>query len=305
MSGLGLEALVADPDFVLYGGDARDVLRELPAGSVDCVVTSPPYWRLRPGADGDLGREATPAAYVESLVAVFDELARLLRANGTTWLVVGDTYDRGRLALIPARLALALDAAGWLVRSDVVWRKPDAIPDTGAKTRPGADHEYAFLLARQARHYYDAEAVRVPAKWERWGDQTSPKYSDRNVAGKGSRGTMVKPRTLAEIRERYDDSKLLRSTWSVGAARCEDDHYAAFPERLVLPMILAGCPPDGVVLDPFLGTGTTALVARKLGRRCVGVELDRGYAELAAERLRRQQRPLFAEGSAAGATLGA
>ena len=288
-----LEALVADPDFVLYCGDARVVLRELPAGSADCVVTSPPYWRLRPGGDGDIGREATPDAYVAGLVAVFDELARVLRPAGTAWLVVGDSYDRGRLALIPARLALALDAAGWLVRADVIWRKPDAIPDTGAKTRPGADHEYVLLLARQARHYYDAEAVREPAKWERWGDQTSPKYSDRNVAGKGSRGTMVKPRTLAEIRERYDDTKLLRSTWSLGAARCEDDHYAAFPEELARLMIAAGCPEGGVVVDPFLGSGTTALVARELGRSCVGVELDPAYCRLAARRL--QQLSLLAE----------
>lgn len=284
--------LVSDPDFDLHVGDVRDVLAGLPDESIDCVVTSPPYWNLRDYDEpGQLGREPTAELYVAELAAVFEHVRRVLKPAGVAWLNIGDSYLDGSLALVPAQLALALRANGWLIRADVIWHKPNAMPDTGGKTRPGADHEYVLMLAKQRQHFYAPELVRSPAAWDRWGDQTTPKYGSRDAgrtAG-STRGGMVRPRTRAEIAERYaDGTKLLRATWSILTAGNSDAHFAVMPDDLAAVAILATCPAGGVVLDPFLGSGTTAYVARRLGRSSIGIELNAGYAELAARRMQQQ-----------------
>lgn len=314
------EPFLQDSDVTVYVGDALTTLRELDDESVDCCVTSPPYWGLRDyGVEGQLGMEATPAEFVANMVSVFTEVRRVLASHGTLWLNLGDTYaanrtyqvthtrdqnndsNRGGMSIpdglkekdligVPWRVALALQEDGWWLRSDIVWAKPNPIPES-VTDRPTRSHEYVFLLSKRAHYYYDSLAVREPAEWRRWGDQTSPKYEDRP----GVKGHSIAPRTLSELdlEERRAAGKNLRDVWSIKPQPYADAHFATFPEELVRRCILCGCPKDGVVLDPFAGSGTTLLVARKERRHAIGIELSEEYArEHIAQRLAQQS--LFA-----------
>ena len=406
-SNRGSTPWLQDPDVTLYHGDVLATLRELPAESVDCVVTSPPYWGLRDyGDEGQLGLEPTPEQYVERMVEVFREVRRVLAAHGTVWLNLGDSYaqggkhvtddDRERnreitrgntrykpltpgagglrgawtrsdraantavdglktkdLCGIPWRVAFALQADGWYLRSDIIWSKPNPMPES-VTDRPTKAHEYVFLLSKQPRYFFDQEAVREAAEYGRsqWnGDQWS--------ASKGVRGGYsVEPGNGTGGRN-------IRSVWEIATQPYPEAHFATFPEELARRCIAAGCPeqvcrvcgkarervvehgavtstggsrtgaratnletvspngqtPDnayntgtfvarekhtlgftdcghadyrpGIVLDPFMGSGTVAHVARKLGRHAVGIDLNESYLQLAAKRL--QQQSLFAE----------
>lgn len=393
---------VSDPDFTLYQGDAREALAALPDASVHCAVTSPPYYALRDyGVAGQIGLEDTLDEFVGRLVDVFAEVRRVLHPTGTVWLNLGDTYSaaprgprHGRtskltnperqervspvvdkrgaragakpkdLLLVPFEVAFALRADGWWLRQVVVWEKPNPIPES-AKDRPTTSHEYVLLLSRASRYFYDAEAVKEPALWERWGAQTQKK----DVVGRAS---LAKRLEKSEIQERYAPEpgrtgwRNLRSVWSFPTQPFSEAHFATFPQELVRRCVMAGtsehgvcgacgapwkrlvdvdyvnpgnrttngprsiarkhepagtagfaqrlerrsetvgweatCPCDvahvpATVLDPFLGSGTTALVARKLGRRAVGVELNPDYCAIAARRL--SQLSLLAEEPAA------
>ena len=223
---------------------------------------------------------------------------------------------------IPWRLAFALQADGWYLRSDIIWSKPNPMPES-VTDRPTKAHEYLFLLTKSARYFYDADAIREPAEWARWGDQT---------VGPGSMGWM-QPKTKAELSARKSDAagvngrnvqatnpeserrdtvggsfnnnprlradvgRNKRTVWEIATESYAEAHFATFPQALVEPCIKAGCPAGGIVLDPFMGSGTTALVARRLGRRSIGIELNEEYARLAAKRL--QQLSLLALDEAA------
>lgn len=365
-------AYLSDPDVTLYHGDCLTVLRELPDEFVDCCVTSPPYWGLRDyGHDGQVGLERTPADYITALVEVFNEIRRVLRGRGTLWLNLGDTYNaynggagpgsqlsktqteqRPKLASgyglqdkslkpkdligIPWRVALALQAAGWWLRSDIVWSKPNPMPES-VTDRPTKAHEYVFLLAKSEGYHFGQDELREPAAWERWGDQTNGKHE-----GQGTAAGWIKPRTKNELAAEFDHRRPVGQTWkerkAAGATRGNvafngnvgagtqravhgegvshdlgdptkgrnvrsvweiptqpypDAHFAVFPQELARRMVLGGCPEGGTVLDPFAGSGTTLAVARKLGRRAIGIELNESYCQLAADRLAQQS--LFGE----------
>lgn len=300
------------PSLTLYQGDAVEVLRTLPEGAANCVVTSPPYFGLRDyGVDGQIGLEGSVEEYVQALVDVFEEARRVLTDDGTLWLNLGDSYvnakgasggvDRKQSARrgwkrpqdgqlpglkrkdligIPWRVAFALQASGWYLRADIIWHKTNAMPES-AKDRPTRGHEYVFLLTKSMRYLYDGDAIKEPAKWERWGSQAAGKY-----AGQGSKASMVQLRSREDIGERFDTSKRnARTVWSIPTRPYRGAHFAVFPPKLIEPCILAGCPAGGVVLDPFFGSGTTAEVALGHGRRALGIELNPRYCELAAERL--------------------
>jgi DNA modification methylase len=271
-------------------GDCREVLATIPEGSVHCCVTSPPYWGLRDyGVDGQLGLERSPDEYVARLVDVFRDVRRVLRPDGSLWLNLGDCYATGRgrtsglkpkdLAGVPWRAAFALQRDGWFLRSEVVWEKPNAMPEP-VRDRPTRSHEYLFLLTSSARYYYDADAIREPARcthpsgngYRRPERLTFRRGSDGPPRG-SSRGWQVQP-----LRNR-------RTVWSVCTRPYREAHFATFPPELIEPCVLASCPPGGVVLDPFGGTGTVAEVARRLGRRYMLIELNADYVALAAARL--------------------
>jgi DNA modification methylase len=322
-------------------GDCREMLKTLPENSVHCCVTSPPYWGLRDyGCDGQIGLEATPSAFVAEMVAVFAEVRRVLREDGTCWLNLGDSYNahpgqrkatdkvgpkqetnagsntigsRHCEALkpkdligIPWRVAFTLQADGWWLRGDHVWAKPNGMPES-VTDRPTRSHEYVFLLTKSERYWYDSEAVRTAPKSSTVTrlsqDVESQAGSTRANGGGKTNGTMkaVKKsdkqrghtRRHAGFNDRWDamgrDEQIenganRRSVWWIPPAQCKESHFAVMPERVAEICIRAGCPDGGTVLDPFLGSGTTAYVARNLGRKCVGIELNPEYVKLAKKR---------------------
>ena len=356
---------------VIHNGDALAVLRTLPSESVHCVVTSPPYWRLRDyGCAGQIGLEervdcgwhAAPArfkallaekgvgpcgeCFVCRLVAVFREVRRVLRADGTAWVNMGDNYccnppgnerpdhsgstllttrglqgKRRRAARImggvsdfgglkvkdlvgqPWRLALALQADGWFLRADVIWHKPTAMPEN-IDDRPAKAHEYLFLLAKSKTYFFDMESIKepvtggaqprgggvnrkaqkVPGGWD-----TAPgAHGSFHRDGRGA--PSYRPRQNASFSAAVHDlveTRNKRSVWTIPSARFPEAHFATFPPALVEPCLKAGCPRGGIVLDPFLGSGTVGLVARRLGRSFVGIDLNPDYCAMAQRRIER------------------
>ena len=299
-------------------GDVREQLKTLPDNSIQCCVTSPPYWGLRDyGHDGQIGLEKTPEAYVAQMVAVFREVRRVLRDDGTCWLNIGDSYAANRpyqvpstkggrkhsgsqaaggrasvvpeslkpkdLVGIPWRVAFALQADGWWLRQDIIWHKPNPMPES-VTDRCTKAHEYVFLLTKSARYYYDAASIEEAARWERWGDQTEHKKHPGTAGHLGGKSMNELP-----IR----DKKNKRSVWSIATKPYKGAHFAVMPEALVEPCLLAGSKPNDTVLDPFLGSGTTLAVAKRLGRNGIGIELNPEYVTLAKNRIGDATTPLF------------
>jgi DNA modification methylase len=354
-------------------GDVRDKLAELAPESVDCVVTSPPYWGLRDyGVDGQIGMEATLGEHLSVMVEVFDLVRRAMKPEGTLWLNYGDCYatkpngrsaeatkaagndDRtfrdkpfstvgpiydpgawggsrghnkgnaptagGRivaggtlkpkdLCMIPNRLAIALQDAGWWVRSEIVWGKPNPMPDSSGRYRPSTAHEKIWLLSKSAKCFYDAGAVSLPCSpttHARLAQNVVGQIgSDRANAGGKTNGRMravgnaalapksQKPGMESQAYGEQPESRYLRNyepdlspivpaeVWQIATASFSEAHFATFPPALVVPCILAGCPEGGTVLDPFFGAGTTGLVADRLGRDCIGIELNPKFAAIA------------------------
>jgi DNA modification methylase len=304
-------------------GDALEQLRTLPDGCAHCCVTSPPYWGLRDyGEPGQIGLEETPQEYIDRLVEIFGEVWRVLRDDGTLWLNLGDSYagnatgsrketdksstNRGcafdrpdklppglkpkDLVGIPWRVAFALQADGWYLRSDIVWNKPNPMPES-VTDRPTKAHEYIFLLSKIPRYYYDADAVR-----EAYNPETLGRYSYdfQGTAPTCRQGDGDISRRLREYgpREPNPSGRNRRTVWTVATEPYPDAHFAVYPTALIKPCILAGCPAGGVVLDPFIGSGTTGLVAVECGRDYLGIELSEKYAEMARRRIAIAQPPL-------------
>jgi DNA modification methylase len=366
-----------DADFTLYNGDAVEVLRELPDESVQMCVTSPPFFGLRDyGVEGQIGLEETPEDWVASLVAVFEQVRRVLRSDGTLWVECGDSYNAGTgagrqgatgqmadRAVVKARipgnwnpdrgetgerrvkascktkdligqpflLAFALREAGWYWRNVCIWHKPNPMPES-VRDRFTVSHSYVLLFSKSPRYFFDAEAVR-----EAWSENThsrgngvgpkqeaeakgGTKHAGRNNSdfgyailgnldnnkrppqtetlddseGEAPRGPDGRRATAVKAGdnsiqhrdgERWPNSgRNARSVWTIPTEPLPFEHYAAFPQALAERCIKAGSAPGDVVLDCFLGSGTAALVARRLGRRCIGIELNETYCKLAAQR---------------------
>lgn len=347
-------------------GDVRNQLTTLPADSIDCVVTSPPYWGLRDyGVAGQIGMETTLAEHIAVMVEVFDAVRRVMKPEGTLWLNYGDCYattPNGRsaaatkaagnddrtfrdkpfstiggalkpkdLCMVPNRLAIALQDAGWWVRSEIIWGKPNPMPDSSGRYRPSTAHEKLFLLTKSAKSYYDSEAVRMPAAQDEIsngypgsdGDGVRKLTTTGNtrrppVAGWASDGAHSaiahnkadKQRGHSRRHQGFNDrwdamtkaeqqenGRLLRNyepdlsaiippeVWQIATAGFSEAHFATFPPALVAPCIMAGCPVGRLVLDPFGGAGTTGLVADRLQRDAILIELNPAYAEMARQRI--------------------
>jgi DNA modification methylase len=361
-------------------GNALTVLREMPDNLVNCVITSPPYWRLRDyGVEGQLGLEPTMEEYLEKMLAIFREIRRVLRPDGTLWLNLGDTYAAGGLGPgsgkqttnygscngrhiekprrapmglkpkdlvgIPWRVAFALQADGWYLRQDIIWHKRNAMPES-VKDRPTRAHEYIFLLSKSRKYYYDYKAIMEPAspdtharyargrsdnhKWADGGpgDQTIAKSFEHMLkpgvnpkaakavppsgwnTGEGAHDSIE--HNQGDPLERYGRSRALmpkqnpyfsaamkevvemrnkRSVWDIPTSPYSGPHYATFPPKLIEPCILAGCPEGGSVLDPFMGSGTTAVVSKFLKRNFIGIELNPRDVEMAEDRIAKPFKP--------------
>ncbi len=287
-------------DLVLCG-DALQWLGQMPAELVDTIVTSPPYYRQRDyGHAQQLGGESTPQQYVDRLVEILGECARVLKSTGTCWLVLGDKYIHGDLQGLPWRVALALQEHGWILRSDIVWQKPNAMP-SAVKNRPTTDHEYIFLLTRAKKYYYDVDAIREPHVT--FSESSRMRGGRKHFFQRGSTPETGKNAGDSNLHDaRWDQAfhplgRNKRTVWSVPLSKSRDSHFAVFPRQLVEIMIRAGSPPQGLVLDPFLGSGTTALVARQLERHYLGIDCVEDYCQLARDRLAKEREAQFSTGS--------
>jgi len=325
-------------------GDCRTVLASLPAQSVHCCVTSPPYFGLRDyGVDGQIGLEQTPQAYVDELVAVFREVKRVLRDDGTLWLNLGDTYNNNPstsdiprnqqgngsgafqippekhvtarrakankaqplidlgikkkdLIGIPWRVAFALQADGWYLRQDIIWAKPNPMPES-VRDRCTKAHEYVFLLSKRERYLFDAEAISEEAIYAGLTGQDESGFKDpATFAGKHSkpdkqRGHSRRHAGFNERREKMTRAEQSsgrrnkRSVWTIATRPFAEAHFATMAPELARLCIMAGCPLGGTVLDPFGGAGTTGLVAHRLQRNAVLVDLNEKYMAMARKRI--------------------
>lgn len=321
---------------MIHIGDCLEVMRGMAAGSVHTCVTSPPYYGLRDyGVAGQIGLEETPAQFVAKLVDVFAEVHRVLRDDGTLWLNLGDSYAGGGggnynktgktrangcqvtnvrnrsgwldaagvkakdLIGIPWRVAFALQDFGWYLRQEIIWHKPNPMPES-VTDRCTKAHEHIFLLSKSPRYYFDAGAIREQAAYDPLAARNRWDRSDYDVPGQ--KPQKRRSRAAAPPRNAVCDStqdglnaagrdgaRNKRSVWTVATRPFRDAHFATFPEQLIEPCILAGAPAGGVVLDPFMGAGTTAVVAERLGRQWLGCELNAEYAAIAQTRIQQQQ----------------
>lgn len=271
-------------------GTAVKKLRVLPADSIDCVVTSPPYFQQRDyGEKSQIGNEKTPPDYVDAIVNVFAEVQRVLKPSGTCWLNLGDKYRRGNLMGMPWRVALELMDHQWLLRNEIIWHKPNAMPSS-AKSRLTVDHETIFLLVKSAEYYYDADAIREPHVT--FSEQSKMKGGRNHFGKRGGTPEKGKNSGSSNMHDaRWDQAfhpqgRNKRTVWSIPLSKFRDAHFAVFPPALVETCIKAGCPEDGVVLDPFCGSGTTLLVAKSLNRNYVGIDCSREYCKMSRKRLK-------------------
>jgi len=345
----------------IYEGDVLQVLKTFPDESIDCCVTSPPYWGLRDygtatwiggdcncdhkqylGGHGDdsmkqvssngtqmynykdickkcgavrqdkqIGLEKTPEEYVQTMVVIFNEVKRVLKKEGTLWLNLGDSYcgsgskgdlkdpehPEGRNGLsvalnnriegmkpkdlvgIPWMTAFALRSAGWYLRQDIIWHKPNPMPES-VTDRCTKSHEYIFLLSKSNKYYFDQILEPYTEPMNRWGGDELV-ANNESMWDEGTGQSTYRDRNMRP----NPDGKNKRSVWTVNTRPYKEAHFATFPEELIIPMIKAGCPENGVVLDPFMGAGTTGLVCKKLNRNYVGIELNPKYIEIAEKRI--------------------
>lgn len=274
-------------------GDIRSEAHRIPDGCIQAVITSPPYFGHRrysgdDASEAEIGREKNLRDYVENLVACLDVIRPKLRKDGVLWLNLGDTYRRKELLGVPWRVALALKDRGWLLRSDIIWKKPNAMPSS-VKTRPTTDHEYIFFFSNSPRYYYDADAIREPhvtfsAQSKMRGGRKH--FGQRN--GTPERGKNAGQQNLHD--GRWDQAfhpkgRNKRTVWEISLGKFRGVHFAVYPEQLVETCLLASTKPGDLVFDPFTGSGTTGVVARKHGRQFLGCELVKTYQELAQQRI--------------------
>lgn len=316
----------------LYQGDCLDIMKTLPNESINCGITSPPYWGLRDyGVKDQLGLEETLEEYVEKMVRIFHEFKRVLKYNGTLWLNLGDKHNSGSpgardperwpkqssnnhppkksvlrnlktkdLVGIPWRVAFALQADGWYLRQDIIWHKPNPMPES-VTDRCTKAHDYIFLLSKSPKYYFDNEAIKEPCS-----ANTNPKISKEKIykikqarlrgnnTSAGSKYSSPKTHTtngLVKQNSSFENAVCLpvktknkRSVWTVATKAFKGAHFATFPPDLILPCVLAGCPEGGVIMDMFFGAGTTGLVAMEKNRKFLGVELSEKNCKIAIDR---------------------
>lgn len=295
----------------IHNMDCLSGLKQLANESIDCVVTSPPYFGLRDyGVDGQIGLEETPAQFVGKLLEIFTEVWRVLKPEGTVWVNLGDTYAgsglggggkqetnigstslKGRgpknygfkpkdLMGIPWRFAFAMQDAGWWLRQDIIWSKPNPMPES-VQDRCTRSHEYIFMFTKSAKYHYNAEAIRTPAA------ESSVSRMAQNIDNQvGSTRANGGNKTNGNMKTVGNPESVNRkSVWNISVKGFKEAHFATFPQELPTLCIKAGCPVNGIVLDPFMGAGTTAVVAKGLGRDYIGFELNPEYVSIATKRL--------------------
>jgi site-specific DNA-methyltransferase (cytosine-N4-specific) len=297
------EPYYSDDTVTLWHGDSLEVLSGMAAQSVDCCVTSPPYFGLRDyGSDGQYGLEASPAEYVETMRAVFAEVRRVLAGDGTLWLNIGDSYSGSAKNLMgmPWRVAFALQDDGWILRNAIIWHKPNAMPES-VTDRLSTRYEQVFMFSKSRRYWFDLDPIREPIVSERTGALSWERDAAKERDLPGARVQKRPGRTWDQRKERgaqprrgidpassVGDSDFVAApqgrnpgdVWTIATQPFREAHFAVMPTALAERCIQAGCKPSGVVLDPFSGSGTTGLAAGKHGHPYVGIDLNSEYLDL-------------------------
>jgi len=280
-------------------GDALSELKKLSSESIDMVITSPPYWALRDyGVEGQLGLEPTFQEYINKLCDIFDEVKRVLKKEGTCWVNLGDTYSGNKegktdnkvssylkdncqgihkkatiqekcLCQIPSRFAIEMTNRGWILRNEIIWHKPNCMPSS-VKDRFTVDFEKIFFFVKSKKYYFETQYQNSTYKDNRLG------LGRLNYGGKRNTSVVV------------SEKRNMRAVWKITTKGFSEAHFAVYPEKLIETPIKAGCPEKGIVLDPFFGAGTTGLVAQKLNRNWIGIELNPEYIKIANKRLRQK-----------------
>ena len=304
----------------IYLGNCIDVLKTFPEKSINCCITSPPYYGLRDyGVDGQIGNEESPEEYIEKLVSVFDEVKRVLTDDGVLWLNLGDCWagsnqgagtknptakqasnhgtnymttenHKSKLAKlngykpkdligIPWLAAFALRDNGWYLRQDIIWAKGNPMPES-VRDRCTKSHEYIFLLTKSRKYYFDNISIKEPCVSK----QPAGNKNNMNQGRKGKEGWSFNPENSIP-----KDGRNKRDVWTVNTKPCKEAHFATFPDTLIEPCVLAGCPENGIILDPFMGAGTTGMVAKRHNRNYVGIELNPEYIKIAENRIENYQ----------------
>jgi len=268
----------------IYQGDSLDILKTFPDESINCCVTSPPYWGLRNyQVEGQLGLEETPEEYVEKMVKVFREVKRVLKDDGTVWLNLGDSYgDEKQLTGIPWRVAFALQADGWWLRQDIIWHKPNPMPES-VTDRCTKSHEYIFLLTKSAKYYFDNDAIKEETLTNDNSNRDRDNTRLNNTPGRSK---------MNGLKTNDYETRNKRSVWTINTQPYKGAHFAVFPPKIPELCIKAGSKEGDTVLDPFFGSGTTGWVAQRLGRKWIGIELNLKYIEIAKKRFAQEE--LFA-----------
>lgn len=289
----------------IYQGDSLEVLKTFPSDSIDCIVTSPPYYGLRDyGVEGQIGQEKTPQQYIQNLMKIFDECKRVLKKTGSCWVNIGDSYGgtgdkkgykdpkykEGRngqdisltkklspksLLGIPERFVITMTDSGWIRRNTVIWHKPNCMPSS-AKDRFTIDFEYLYFFTKSPKYYFETQ-------YESLSNNSDVKY--RQELRKNKQYNSKQP-YKDNLPKSFDfEKRLKRAAWSIPTKPFPEAHFAVFPEKLVETPIKACCPSNGVVLDPFMGSGTVGVAALKQNKNYVGIELSKEYIEIAEKRL--------------------
>lgn len=300
---------VKDIENKIFLGDALNTLKTFPSESIDCVVTSPPYWNLRDySAEGQLGLEGTFVEYVKKLCDIFDEVKRVLKETGTIWVNIGDTYygstkvkpdkevdeddddddysipsdekknfykgnrivlPKKSLCMVPARFAIEMINRGWILRNNIIWNKPSVMPRP-VKDRFTIDFENVFFFTKSEKYNFKQQYEKMVTRVSTNASTKGSKYEGENV--------QVDSKSMSKFPDKVEqglvEGRIKRTVWKINTSSNRSFHIAPYPEELIIPMIDAGCPEKGIVLDMFIGTGTTALVALKQGKRFVGIDVD-------------------------------
>lgn len=289
----------------IYNSECLEFLKQMPDNFIDCCITSPPYWGLRDyGHANQLGLEPKFEDYIQKLIDIFIEVKRVLKSGGTCFVNIGDTYGgSGKgvggqsskelfnfptlpkvesdiaskcLCQIPARFSLAMTDNGWILRNEIVWHKPNSMP-TSASDRFTVDFEKIYFFVKHQKYYFEQQLEKSI-----WANKDNRFGKGKVLSdGKCENGCYA----INGVSYRDDGNRNMRTTWSINTQANTENHFAIYPEALVSRMIKAGCPKDGIVYDPFMGAGTTALVAYKLDRNYIGTELNSDYCEIAEKRL--------------------
>lgn len=275
----------------IHTGHALEILKTFPDASINMCITSPPYWGLRDyktepvkwqdGWLGELGTEPYFNAYINHLCDIFDEVKRVLKDDGTCWVNIGDTYLNKKLSLLPFRFAIEMSNRGWTVRNVIIWQKPNAAPQS-AKDRFTVDFEYLFFFSKNKKYYFERQLE--PIK-----QSTYERCKSGCGINKGANYQGLNKTNFERLQKRMLSGEIsgrnTRTVWSIATHAYHGAHFAVFPPALLEIPIKAGCPEDGIVLDPFIGSGTTAVVANRLNRKWIGIELNPEYTKLAETRI--------------------